>query len=161
MLAIGRNAITKKETKINDSILSGETTIKTRKDIIMRKIIIMVAIFVIGLQTNAVADDVCITATGFSDELNQSAPVKIDEYTRVLRTDVDCKKKVFTYSKQIESTEDIMLSGWNARKQNQHTILHCNEDGLSSVFGWSVVDFLYDVNGKSIAVFVTNPKDCK
>ncbi len=46
------------------------------------------------------------------------------------------------------------------RKQRQHTQLHCNANGLSSVSGWTAMDVIYDPNFEYITTFLTEPNDC-
>lgn len=94
-------------------------------------------------------------------EMNANAPTKIDTETEFLLLTVNCVGNMVSYTKRlINFHSNVMLDGWQDRKQLSHTQLHCNRDGLATA-GIAVMDTLHNPDGSFAAKFVTSPDDCE
>lgn len=105
-------------------------------------------------------DPICKEFLTFEAELNKTLPQKTDEVTEATQFSVNCDTNTVKYTKRIV-VDLTFKDGWKERKQRQHNQLHCNANGISSLFGWRVMDVLYDSNFKYLATFITEPKDCE
>ena len=105
-------------------------------------------------------DSVCQELLILETELNKTLPKKIDEITEAIQISVYCETTTVKYTKRLLVETTSLVEGWKNLKQRQHTQLHCNRDGLSSVQGWTAMDVFYDPNYDYIATFITEPKDC-
>ena len=103
----------------------------------------------------------CKELLEFSEEMNSQTPMKIDDSTELMLLQVLCAGKILTYKKRVSVHTSILLDGWDARKQLQHTQLHCNKIGLSRTRGWIARDEIYNNDYTYAATFTTTPEDCK
>ncbi|MEM8838880.1 MAG: hypothetical protein AAGE89_12360 [Pseudomonadota bacterium] len=78
----------------------------------------------------------------------------------MLSISVDCQDKTITYKQRILIDPADLRDGWQDRKQEQHTRLHCNQQGIASLVKWNAVTDLYDPKDVYIAQWVTTPDDC-
>ena len=105
-------------------------------------------------------DSTCQQLLNLESELNKTLPRKIDEATEVTQLSVNCETTTIKYTKRLLVEKTNLAEGWKNRKQRQHTQLHCNANGLSSVSGWTAMDVIYDSNFEYITTFLTEPNDC-
>ena len=105
--------------------------------------------------------DFCAFITKLESDFAKKMPMKVDERTTAIAMTVNCQTKVQVWKKQISVTAEDLASGWEERKQRQHSQLHCNRQGLASTIGWTVIDNWYDKDFSLIATLKTTPSSCK
>jgi len=103
----------------------------------------------------------CADFKGFEQKINKDLPRKVDEFTELISVSTNCDSKVIKYVKRILVSGDKLQGGWQERKQRQHTQLHCNKDGLSSVAKWVAMDVVYDKDYKYLITLETRPNNCR
>lgn len=91
---------------------------------------------------------------------SKTLPRKIDEITRLVSVAVNCDTKTIKYTKQISVDVQQLATGWQERKQRQHTQLHCNKDGLSSTVRWNAMDVIFDKDYNYVVTLMTTSRDC-
>jgi len=106
------------------------------------------------------ADDGCQELRALEAQWNANSPRKIDEYTELTQITVNCATKVVSYKKRILVPSEALPQGAGARKQRQHTQLHCNKNGLASTKEWTAQDVIFDVNYRYVFTLTTRPSDC-
>ena len=101
----------------------------------------------------------CIIAKAFAYNMNKKSPYKIDEVTKLIKASSDCRlktiyttKQFFNYKQLPANIDDVM--------QKQHTERNCDKKGLSFLFGWTAISYIYDKNSVLIFTLKTSPKDC-
>jgi len=105
--------------------------------------------------------DICAFIEKLESDFAKKMPMKVDEITTAIAMTVNCQTKVQVWKKQISVTAEDLASGWEERKQRQHSQLHCNRQGLASASGWTVIDNVYDKDFSLIATLKTTPSSCK
>lgn len=103
----------------------------------------------------------CEAFNEYQEELSQKLPLRADSITDVTSMQIDCVTKQQTWTKRLAVTENELSTGWRDRKVQQHRQLHCNNDGLTSAYGWTVVDKIFDKNSNMLIEIITAPNDCK
>ena len=94
-------------------------------------------------------------------ETNAKTPINVDAETELLHVSINCVGKMVSYKKRLFNVDsNVMLHGWQDRKQLSHTQLHCNRNGFATA-GISVMDTLHNQDGSFAAKFVTRPTDCQ
>jgi hypothetical protein len=137
---------------------------------------VLFLLFVIGCSENASDDsdggnpigasasgeivEGCVELQKVEAETNRTLPRPIDNATEFVNVRVNCDTKTVVYTKKILVDVSLLPRGWEVRKQRQHSQLHCNQQGLASVGGWTAVDNIYDSNMNFLAALVTEPTDC-
>ena len=126
----------------------------------MKKILLVLLLpitFFIHADDN---DSTCQELLNFESEFNKKLPRKSGEITEITQLIVNCETTTIKYTKRLLVETTNLAEGWKNRKQKQHTQLHCNANGMSSVYGWTAMDVLYGPNFEYITTFLTEPKDC-
>ncbi|MBM7069644.1 hypothetical protein [Actibacterium sp. 188UL27-1] len=108
----------------------------------------------------ALAEQQCTELKAFEADINPKLPQRVDNLTEVFRILVNCETKSVTYEKRVAADRRSIAVGFGARKQPEHTALHCSENGLARAQGWTAIDVLYDSQASRLATLVTAPKDC-
>lgn len=121
----------------------------------MRTLILTGLLF---LAPNAAFANECSQLKQFINSL--TLPLRTDDITTLLKVNVNCEHKTVEYIKQVSVLISAFKPGAGARKQEQHTNMHCNSVGLGRR-GWTVNDFVYDVNGDLMWTLITTPGMCK
>jgi hypothetical protein len=110
--------------------------------------------------TPAYADDLCNELLQIEKTINAETPKQIDSATELIQIRVNCENETISYIKRIIADHELFKDGWKIRKQRQHSQLHCNKDGISSISGWTAIDIIYDKNFDYLTEFITNPNNC-
>ena len=131
----------------------------------MRTLIAIAASLFLISAHQVVADEIpaslCEELKQSAAEMNANGPTNIDNETEFLLLTVNCVGNMVSYTKRlINFHSNVMLPGWQDRKQLSHTQLHCNRNGLATA-GISVMDTIHNPDGSFAAKFVTNPDDCE
>ncbi|MEM8797319.1 MAG: hypothetical protein AAGE61_17295 [Pseudomonadota bacterium] len=112
-------------------------------------------------QDHTVSDaQKCTLFQSIEEKFNDNGPVKSGPASEMLSISVDCQDKTITYKQRILIDPADLRDGWQDRKQEQHTRLHCNQKGIASLVKWNAVTDLYDPKNVYIAQWVTTPDDC-
>ena len=106
------------------------------------------------------ASETCNGWLKVEETINKRLPEKIDDATELTGFFVNCDTETVKYAKRILVDVRLFKEGWMVRKQRQHTLLHCNQKGISSTEKWNVMDVFYDKDFKYLVTFNTSPKDC-
>lgn len=119
-------------------------------------------IFVVNIvPAKSYADaNICVELQEFEQTFSKKLPTKIDSATELISVRVNCEAKSVTYVKRILVDQSGLNSGWEKRKQRQHTQLHCNKHGLASLSNWSAIDNIHNVDYQYILTLFTRPSDC-
>lgn len=107
------------------------------------------------------ADEFCDELKKFEAQVNADSPRPVDEFTELIQTKVNCETMAVSYTKRILVPANQLPEGAQARKQRQHTQLHCNKEGLASVWKWTAMDVMHDVDFVYIFTLTTKPEDCE
>ncbi|MBM7069643.1 hypothetical protein [Actibacterium sp. 188UL27-1] len=120
----------------------------------------LIALIVVGLPSVLSAQASCAEAKAYEAQIQPTIPRMIDKYTEITGFSVDCDTRVVEFRKRLLVSSAVMEPGVFARKQQQHTALHCNHQGLASVSGWTAVDKIHEPTNELVFTFVTRPDDC-
>ena len=104
--------------------------------------------------------EICKAFTEYEDSLSKKLSLPADSITDVISMRINCVTKTQSWQQVIKAYDKELAQGWRERKQRQHTQLHCNNDGLSSTLGWTVVTQLSDKDYNLMAEFKTTPEMC-
>jgi hypothetical protein len=104
--------------------------------------------------------DLCRELMAFEEEVNRTLPRQIDEATELVQVKVNCETKSVAYTKRLLVEVAALAEGWEDRKQRQYVQLHCNDQGLASVNGWSAMDVFFDHQLSYVITLKASPKDC-
>lgn len=118
------------------------------------------AFALVSCSTGQASDETCEQLKKTGAEWNAQAPQMIDDQTELIQVLVNCEAMTVTYQKRVLLTGNALVPGTQERKQQQHTQLHCNQAGLASVYGWTAVDVLGDVDYEYLFTLKTQPSDC-
>jgi hypothetical protein len=119
-------------------------------------------ILVFLFSTSALAQDAtCEELIKAEKQLSAVLPKQTDEITTLVEVAVNCTTRILKYVKHLSLSTDQLASGAVERKQRQHTNLHCNSQGLARIYGWTVVDFVYDNEITLIMKLETRPSMCQ
>ena len=103
----------------------------------------------------------CVDARVAENEMAKKLPQKVDEFTTLVEFSVNCDTETVKYVKHLSVDASALPTGAAERKQRQHTNLHCNRQGLASQEGWTVLDYVYDVNAQLVVALRTTPAMCQ
>ncbi len=118
-------------------------------------------LFLFLFTSPSYADEICDELRGLEAQWNSNLPKKIDEYTELVQILVNCETRVVSYRKRILANKDLLPSGIYERKQRQHTLLHCNRNGLASNSGWIAMDVIVDINFSYLCNYSAKyPRNC-
>lgn len=129
------------------------------------KQLVFILLISLGMATPVISENSkditdCADFILLAEELSSGGVRMIDEVTEFVDINVSCPTKTFTYFKRVYINKGELLEGWRERKQIGHTEIHCNENGFGSMFGWTTMDIIYDIDFQYMGTLATSPSDC-
>ena len=109
---------------------------------------------------NADGTEHCEGFLAMQEKAQTQLPKRIDQITELASVSVDCGSNSLTQNMTILLEEADLREDWLVDKPHQLAEMHCNEKGVASVFGWTVVTRYSSSEGVVIAEITTTPEDC-
>lgn len=123
--------------------------------------VILISMFLLfnAGESVAVNDDLCEQLVIVQQDVSKKLPLKVDEVTKLVELVVNCETRVMKYVKHLSIRSRDLADGFAEQKHRQYVNVHCNQHGLARS-GWTVTDYLYDVEMKLVAKLSVGPSDC-
>jgi antitoxin component YwqK of YwqJK toxin-antitoxin module len=109
---------------------------------------------------NADGREHCEAFLAMEEKSQTQLPKMIDQITELTSISVDCESNSITQNMTTFMGEAVLRDDWLVDKPRQLAEMHCNEKGLASVFGWTMVTRYSSSEGVEIAEVTTTPEDC-